>query len=114
MGREGLNQLASGLVKRISSVCTALITLDRDGVEVVTSDDPISCWSAIEEACEEVIIYGVNKSGGTYLVQAKCVSLNTPFVFEVNGGLKPFMIHPILALFKDEAFVDEGSSSSFT
>ncbi len=101
------HNLANGLLRRINSVCTA--STDR-----IASDDPVSCWRAIEEACEEVIVDGVTKSGGIYLIHAKCISLNTAFVFEVSGELKPFMIHPMLALFKDEEFIEEGSSNSFT
>ncbi|MEM1532575.1 MAG: hypothetical protein QW521_00990 [Desulfurococcaceae archaeon] len=111
-GREYSYNLVSRLVRLINDACTASATLD--GVEVIVSDDPISCWSAIEEACEEVIVDGVAKSSGVYLIHAKCVSLNASFVFEVSREFKPFMIHPILALFKDEEFIDEGLSNSFT
>lgn len=110
--REDSHSLVSWLTERIDSVCTTSTT--SDSVEVIVSDDPISCWRAIEEVCEEVIVDGVTKSSDVYLIHAKCISLSTAFVFEVSRELKLFMLHPVLALFKDEVFIDEGSSNSFT
>ena len=73
------------------------------GIRVVTIH-PFKVWDVLMGYCGDLVVLYAGREGLFFTVRLLCVERSVEIYLEVRRINRIFYLHPMLALFKDEAF----------